>query len=227
MRCLNCQTDNPPGAYTCMRCNSALSAGPTMYQQGQQGYPQYPPQGQYPSQYQQQPPKKKSTGMVIAIVIIVVCVVGAVVIGMPLLLYVWVTSLADTSSTSTTALGITAQDAAATADQASGTDATGFEVGEDFIRIDHITGGDIDWSTLNTLRATIVGSDTSVTLTVLKIGPTAYSTSNSDSSPGDVIILGIMNSSDNNKIHAGDSVRVSIYGPGQQWASPYSGFVVD
>lgn len=166
-------------------------------------------------------------GFIILIVVIIVCVLIAITVVLAGVLYTWTTSLADTSSTTTTALGISAQDAAGTANQASGTDATGFEVGEDFIRIDHLTGGKIDWSTLNTLRATIVGSDIPVTLTVLKIGPNAYSTSNSDSSPGDVIILGIKNSSDDNKVHAGDSVRVSIYGPGQEWASPYSGFPVN
>jgi len=81
MRCPNCGANNHPNTYYCVGCNAPLQAG---------GYPPQQQQG-------------GGAGKPVAIIVIVVVVVLVLVVGGMCLLsgimYVWVTSLADTDDT--------------------------------------------------------------------------------------------------------------------------------
>ena len=124
-----------------------------------------------------------------------------------------------TTSTPTTTLGISASDAAATA----GSD-NKFSSGEQIIRIEHLTGGAINWSKMTKLQCMIIGSDISYTLKVLFVKGVEYSSSNAVSTPGEVIILGI---SGDQTIPAGSYLVLTIAGNNCMWKSPDSGFIVN
>jgi flagellin-like protein len=171
--------------------------------------------------------------------VIAVILMVAITVVLAGVLYVWVTSLADTSSTTTTALGVSAKDAAAQADVAAvvGPPAVPahWTAGVDFIVVEHLTGAQIDWSKLITgIKVKSINSDIQYALTVKTVKGSAYAapgtaTPNYLTSPGDNVILAFPAGYTwaTGGIIAGDSVILTINGNNQQFKSPGTGFIVN
>lgn len=205
MICPYCQTNNYDNARNCASCGSPLQQG---YQQpGQQGYQQ---QGYQP------PPEKKSSVCLIVGIIVAVLAVLFILIIVPGVLYVWVTSLADTSETVSMTLELRVDDAADTAEEMG--DATSFEKGEAILAVSQLGGNPIRWGDYN-MRLSIQGSDSQYDLEVISINGNAFSPMDY-SETGDIIIMGLASSSDDGAISAGNYVMLRITtGTDTVWSS--------
>lgn len=153
--------------------------------------------------------------------VIAVILMVAITVVLAGVLYVWVTSLADTSSTTQGTFGVSATDAAAVASGGA------FNPGEQMIRIDHISGDAINWSTgqMTKLTATIYGTDTALNLFVYSVKGVRYtnSTTNCLSTVGDVVILSLASGT----VPAGSSVIINLVGLHAQWKSSLNGVSVN
>ena len=173
--------------------------------------------------------KKDAVSPVIAVILMV-----AITVVLAGVLYVWVTSLADTSSTTTKTLGVSVTDAGLSARQlntGTAADDTTFQVGEEMIAVHHDTGQMINWTVLTKIVVTKVGSDTPYQLVVLKIAGNAYKAAppapNCVSTVGDTVILGLKNIADTGKIAAGTYLILQISGSSYNYKSSSSGFIVN
>jgi len=166
--------------------------------------------------------RKKNEDAVSPVIAVILMVAITVVLAG--VLYVWVTSLADTSSTTTQALGVSAKDASAVA--SVGAAPKSFATTDDFIVIDHLTAPQINWTKLITgIKVKSINSDTQYTLTIALINGQAYTSTNCVTNPGDNLILRFVAATTG--IHAGDLVIVTINGDNKQFKSPAAGFMVN
>ena len=186
MRCPNCGTDNHPAAASCQYCYRPLSGG---YDRGE---------------YHQQPPEKSGASVAAIVIVVVVVIIAVFIVGsvvMAGVLYIWVTSLADTSE-EVTVLRLHVEDG-----PANQGDGSAFEVGEQFLKIEQVGGDPIDWIPL---RIYCENTETVARheLVILSIGGTEFNPAhNYESKTGQVIIFGVGSTGD---FSNGDRVEITI-----------------
>ncbi len=137
-------------------------------------------------------------------VIVIVIIIAVLVVGSCFqsgILYVWVTSLADTEDMATT-LRLNFKDG----NDDKTEDGAYFMVGESLLIAEQSGGDPIDWSQL-TVYCEVKDSGVRNVLRVEAINGQSYSPSNSDSKTGEIISLGV---SQNGDFSNGDYVIVSV-----------------
>jgi flagellin-like protein len=138
--------------------------------------------------------KKDGVSPVIAVILMV-----AITVVLAGVLYVWVTSLADTEE-GTENLRLNAQDAANVPALA---ETTQFTTTDDFLKIEQTGGDPIDWSVL-TILCEVTGTGNRIKLNVYSI---AGDTAETQSSTGEIIILRVAANGD---FSSGDYVDITI-----------------
>lgn len=168
--------------------------------------------------------EKKAVSPVIAVILMV-----AITVVLAGVLYVWVTSLADTSAKKVIVLGVTTTDAPELASKLA-TDPvkgpTGFEKGEAILTVHHSTGGPINWTAITKIQIQKLGYDILYPLEVLTINNLPYGPGNYMTEISESLTLGIKNASYNDIVVSGDLVIVKMSGDGYVWNSPSAGIRV-
>jgi flagellin-like protein len=168
--------------------------------------------------------KRKAVSPVIAVILMV-----AITVVLAGVLYVWVSTLADTSSKTTIVLGVTGKDSPLPASNMA-TDPingpTGFEKNEPIITIEHITGRQINWTLITKIQIKKSGFDQWYPLDIIRINQQPYTPSNAITQAPDSLELGIKNSADDNYFKAGDTVFIKMNGDGYMWQSPDVGIMI-
>jgi flagellin-like protein len=153
--------------------------------------------------------KKDGVSPVIAVILMV-----AITVVLAGVLYVWVTSLADTSEEKTETLRLSVDDASVDVAITSV-----FGPGKDLLKVEQIGGDPIDWSEL-TIYLNTKGSDARVTLTVSTIAGVTYGTGaaeTTESTTGQIVILV---DAAGGTFYNGDYVLLTITkGSAQVWSS--------